>query len=72
MSFRLDSGKIPHMNYNRVLRKSRVAMCRNRPDSPMTLNEAQQIWRISQSVNGISEPQIAIKKPQGKTRQGFI
>jgi hypothetical protein len=73
MTFRLDSGKFPHMNYNRVVQKSRMHATRNRPDVPMSLREARQMWKISQDVNSVNEPQIAIKgKPQGRTRQGLI
>jgi hypothetical protein len=73
MTFKLDNGKFPHMNYNRVVQKSRMQATRNRPDVPMSLREAQMMWKISQDVNSVNEPQLAIKgKPQGRTRQGLI
>ena len=72
--FRLDSGKFPHMNYNRVVQNSRKAACRNRPDTPMSLREAQMMWKIAQDVNSVNEPQIAIKKraDNDRTRRGLI
>ena len=72
--FKLDSGKFPHMNYNRVVQKSRRQATRNRPDTPMSLREAQMMWKIAQDVNSVNEPQIAIKKraDNDRTRRGLI
>ena len=72
--FRLDSGKFPHMNYNRVVQSSRKQAIRNRPDTPMSMGEAKMMWKISQDVNGVNEPQLAIKTraDRDRTRRGFI
>lgn len=73
-SFNLDNGKFPHMNYNRVLKNSRKQAIRNRPDAPMTLREAQMMWKIAQDVNSVNEPQLAIKRraDRDRTRKGLI
>jgi hypothetical protein len=72
--FKLDSGKFPHMNYNRVVQKSRRQACRNRPDTPMSMGEAKMMWKIAQDVNSVNEPQLAIKKraDNDRTRRGLI
>jgi hypothetical protein len=72
--FKLDNGKFPHMNYNRVVQSSRKQALRNRPDTPMSLREAQMMWKIAQDVNSVNEPQLAIKKraDHDRTRRGLI
>jgi len=73
-SFNLDNGKFPHMNYNRVVKKSRKQLYRNRPDAPMSMREAHMMWKIAQDVNSVNEPQLAIKRRADKdrTRNGLI
>jgi hypothetical protein len=72
--YKLDSGKFPHMNYNRVVRKSQRQSLRNRPDTPMSMGEAKMMWKIAQDVNSVNEPQLAIKKRADRdgTRRGLI
>jgi len=72
--YHLDNGKIPSVNLNRQLRKSKRAMCRNRPDAPTTLNEARQIYNITQNLNSLPEVQLAITRraDHDRTRKGLI
>ena len=73
MNFKLDNGKFPGMNYNKVVARSRKRINQIRPETPMTLREAQEMWKIAQDVNSVNEPQLAIKgNPQGRTRRGLI
>jgi hypothetical protein len=71
---KLDNGRFPHMNYNRVVKNGRRQALRNRPDAPMSAREAMGMWKISQDVNSINEPQLAITKraDRDKTRRGLI
>jgi hypothetical protein len=73
-TFRLDSGRFPHMNYNRVVKRSQRQSVRNRPDTPMSMGEAKMMWKIAQDVNSVNEPQIAIKTraDRDRTRRGLI
>lgn len=67
--FRLDSGKFPKVNYNRVLAKARNAQSFN---PSVTQANVMGMYRVSQDMNSLREPQLAIRKPQGKTRDGLI
>jgi hypothetical protein len=71
--YNLDSGRFPRMKYNRVVAKGRRAEQHFR--SPViTQGQVKNIWRVAQDVNGLTEPQLAIKTraDRDRTRQGFI
>ena len=74
MWMRLDSGRFPQMNYNRVIRQ---AKSRVRPDARPTFGITQSqvygMWKVSQDVCGVVEPQLALRKPAyGQKRHGLI
>jgi len=63
MKYTLDGGKFPRINYNRVVRVSRQRLVNDRsPVSIMTLQDAKGIYNLTQNLNGIGEPQLALKK----------
>ncbi len=72
MTFRLDTGRFPHMNYNRVIRKGRGRI--SRFGSPaITQRRAYSMWRVVQDVNSVREPQLALKgRARDRTREGLI
>jgi hypothetical protein len=71
MTFRLDKGKFTSMNYNRVVQLSRRKLYTPTVDS-VDRPQAMEMYKIMQDMNSVTEPQLAIKRPQGKTRRGFI
>ena len=73
-SFNLDNGKFPRVNLNRQLQRSRRQMCRNRPDVPTTMEEARQVYNITQNLNSLPEVQLAITRraDRDRTRKGLI
>jgi hypothetical protein len=75
MMFRLDSGRIPRLNYNKVLRKARHRISNDGPQGIiMTQEKARNMWRVAQDVNGVVEPQMAIRRraDRDRTREGLI
>ena len=71
MRFRLDKGKFPAINYNRVVRQSRKKLYTPAVDS-VDKPQAMGMYKIVQDMNSVTEPQLAIRHQQGGTRRGFI
>ena len=70
MTFHLDKGKFPSMNYNRVIKRAQRVDHSMNPT--ITQPQVMGMYNVMQDVNSLTEPQLAIRKPQGRTRKGLI
>lgn len=69
--FRLDSGKFPRMNYNRVI--ARAKRSERKPTFAITQRQVYGMWEVAQDMNSVREPQLAIKgRAYGQKRDGLI
>jgi hypothetical protein len=73
MWMHFDTGRIRRFNPNKVISKAKMESRSNdmRPE-PMTQSKAYRIFQVVQDVNGIREPQIAIRRSNDRSRRGFI
>ena len=71
MTFRLDKGTFTSTNYNRVVQLSRKKLYTPAVDS-VDRPQAMGMYKIMQDMNSVDEPQLAIRKSQGRTRRGLI
>jgi hypothetical protein len=73
MWMHFDNGHFRRFNYNRAITKAkRESLSNNMQPEPMTQAKAFRTFQFVQDVNWVREPQIAIRKPNDRTRGGFI
>lgn len=66
---------IPNVDYNRVLARGKRAVRQDRgiESDVMTARKALGIYRVSQEMNFIRNPELCLKKPAyGQRRHGLI
>lgn len=72
---RLDKGEVPQVDYNSAIRRGKRAIKADRgiQSDIMTARKAIGIYRVSQELNFIREPTLALKKPAyGQKKHGLI
>lgn len=72
---RLDKGTVPRVDYNRTIRRGKRAIKTDRgiQSDIMTARKAIGIYRVSQEMNFICEPTLALKNPAyGQKKHGLI
>ena len=71
-SINLDTGVFPKVNYNRVVASGKKAVT-HIPTVPITSKQVMGIYKVSQNLNDIVQPDLAIKgKVFGQKREGLI
>jgi hypothetical protein len=73
MWIRFDKGGFRRFNPNKVIAQAKRAARSNdmRPE-PMTKAVAYRMFQVAQDVNWIREPQIAIRRSNDRSKEGFI
>lgn len=69
MTFKLDNGKFPKRDYNKVIRRGKNNIMNDDKPDIMTKKKALDIWEVVQDVNSLREPQLVIK---GRKKNIFI
>ena len=73
MIFKLDNGRFPKLNPNRILARSRKVMAHPSMNPTLTQQKSKGVYDVCQYMNSPIELQIKNTiKPKDGSRRGFI